>query len=90
MAKKQSKSKPRVRKARPTKTQMLGLATMQDTTHESTPAVQRRRSVVMAEINAADNEITELISRLATVRALKNEAETKFDALTAVITRRQC
>lgn len=88
MAKKTS-NRPESRNRRPSKTEMLGAATFQDNAHESTLTVQRKRSVVMAEINAADNEISELVSRLSMVRATKNEAETKFSALTAVVARRQ-
>lgn len=86
MTKKKPVNAPRVRLS---KTDLLIATTIQDHTHHSTLDVQRKRTVVMAEVNAADNEIVELSARLSTVRALKVNAEAKIYALTNVIGRRE-
>lgn len=77
---------PRAKKI--TKFDKLMAATIQDSSHLSSADIFRHRAIMRAEMQAAEEEVTELIARLAEARDRRACASAMFDGLGMVIAAR--
>lgn len=66
-------------------TEVLTTATVQDHKDLSTPEIQRRRNVMIAELEASAGEIMELTSQLSAARQRQQKIQTQLLGIEQVL-----
>ena len=74
---------------RPTKSEVLAHAVVQDVINLSTPDIQRKRTVIQCELDAVESEISEGLARLALLRQKREKIGATLMGLGWVIDKRQ-